>query len=212
MKISLTNNRRKIAVVFLFLFTTTFLFANNQNDYIINNDNIIGERVVSKINEIGQELYNKTNTKVYALVDTTTENLSIQDYISLHTKDFKTPYILLLIITEDKIIDILNEPKELLEHFNKKAILSPYAIFGGTILPLLSDRKKDNDKYSAALLNGYADLTDQIAKSYNVELESSIGNANKNTLNFIRILVYGFLVAALIIYAIRRIKNKNAKK
>lgn len=210
MTINLTNNRIKFAVVFLFLFLSCqFVDAKN---FIFNEKELVGEKAAQKINEIGQELHNKTKINVYAIIDTTIGNLSIQDYIDVHVKNFEFPYVLLIIISEDKIIDILDSGEDISKRFDKKKILSPFPLFGGTVLPLLADKKKDNDKYSAALLNGYADLTDQIAKSYNVKLESSIGNTNKTTLNFFRFLIYGFIVVVIIVYIQRRMRIKNAKE
>lgn len=198
-------------VAFLFLFLTSS-FADTNGGFIINNHNLIGDKAVNKINEIGKELKEKTGVSVYAIGDTTIGNLSIEDYMNNHTKEFDTPYALLLIISEDKVVDILYYPDDMSSRFEKDKILSPFPITGGTVLPLLGDKKKDNDKYTAAMLNGYADLTDQIASSYNIKLENSIGNVNKSTLNFLRLLIYSFIVVVIAIYITKRIKSKNATK
>jgi hypothetical protein len=55
---------------------------------------------------------------------------------------------------------------------NKDEILNDY------IIPLLASKDKNKlfAKVSAALLNGYAQIGDEIAKSQNITLESSIGS------------------------------------
>ncbi|MDR0468297.1 MAG: TPM domain-containing protein [Campylobacteraceae bacterium] len=211
--VNILSNHVKVVVTFLFISIASLSFANAQSFVFNNKDidgtNLISDKTVQKIDEIGQELYNKTKISAYAIIDNSTGNLSTKEYIDSYVKDFDTPYTLLLIITEDKIVSILHSPEELSERFNKKRILSVSPQFGGTIKPILSDKKGGNDKYSAALLNGYADLTDQIAKSYNIKLENSIGSTNRSMLDFFRFSIYGFLIVVITIYMIRRIKAKK---
>ncbi len=89
---------------------------------------------------------------------------------------------------------------------DKEAVLSPYP-GTGSILPILATNK--GDIYNAAILNGYADIVDRVAKSLGLQLEHSIGNANRDTINILRILIYGFICFALLYYAQRRIKRKK---
>ena len=63
-----------------------------------------------------------------------------------------------------------------------------------------------------ALLNGYADIVDQIAAYRKITLESSIGSANKDTLNIIKLLVYGFVAVLVILMLIRRMKERAKSK
>lgn len=55
------------------------------------------------------------------------------------------------------------------------------------IIPLLTNKKKEVG-ITPALLNGYAELVEQIAASRNVVLESSIGNANKTAISLVKSL------------------------
>lgn len=186
-------------------------FLSASSEYFLVNNGLVGNKTTSKIDKIGAELHNKTDVSLFAIVDTTIGNKTVQEYINSYLKKPNDKYVVLLIITEDHIADIVYYPSELSKKFNKKKILSPFS-FSGTILPILGDKKRGSDKYSAAILNGYADLSDQIAKSFDIELDNSFGNSNRNVLNVVRIFVYGFLVVAILIYLTRRMKSLYAKK
>ncbi|MFV0482047.1 MAG: hypothetical protein ACK5LP_08685 [Campylobacteraceae bacterium] len=207
MKYLFKNNRLYLAVVIFFL-SFTSLIAND--DFVLENTLPINEKVYTKINEMGKELKEKSGVSVYAIAGKSIGNQSIKEYIDEKTKELQNPYAVLLIVLDEHIVDILNS-QELDKKFNKKNILSPFPFTGGSVLPLLGDKRKDHDKYSAAMLNGYADLSEQIAKSYDIKLDSAIGNANRNVLNTLRFFIYGFLVVCIGIYIYRRVKYKNAK-
>jgi len=93
-----------------------------------------------------------------------------------------------------------------MKSFDKEAVLSP---FSGTIIPLLVAKNKKDDKYTAALFNGYADIADQVADSYNVELASSIGNTNRNIINLLRFVIYTSILIALAVYIVKKIKRRK---
>ena len=61
--------------------------------------------------------------------------------------------------------------------------------------------------YNAAILNGYADIAEQIASSLNLQLESSVGNSNKTTLNFLRFFIYGLVAFFIIVIFYKKVKN-----
>ncbi|MDR0666521.1 MAG: hypothetical protein LBF71_03825 [Campylobacteraceae bacterium] len=198
---------RLTAAALLFLIP---LFCNANESYIFNDDNIIGDRAVIKINEIGAELYEKSNISVYAFVSSSIdENVNESQYWIDFTKELKQPYALLVMLTNDKVVDILYSP-ELEGKFDKAKILSPYPTTG-SILPLLV-LKKDYDNFTAAILNGFADLVEQIAKSYGIELKNAIGSSNRSTLNWVRFVVYGMFALAFLFFIYKKVKYRYAKK
>ncbi len=91
---------------------------------------------------------------------------------------------------------------ELLALFDADAVMSPYP-HKGTILPILANPKA-TDIYNAAALNGFADIAERIAKTKGVELQTSIGSANRQTLNAVRFGAYGFLAGVVLIFLARR--------
>lgn len=189
------------------IFCTFFLnnlFANN--NVIIENDGILESITTSQMQLIGDELYEKTGAflGVVALKDLNGTNIHKKS--AEISKNLKSPYAFIIISTNDKKIDIVTDI-----NFDKDAVLSPYPN-KGSIIPLLVSTKKGKDSFNPALLNGYADCAEKIAKVYNVKLENSFGNTNRIILNIIRLFVYGSIVLVIASgFYYKRIK-KNAKK
>lgn len=171
-------------------------------DFVLLNENILNNKVVDKINKVGEELYKKTGISLAVAVG---DNTSFEKLLKEQDK-LREPYVLLVFSRISHKVDIVGS-KSALNFFDKEAVLSPYPN-EGTILPILSS-KKAKDKYNAAILNGYADISDQIASYFKIKLDNSIGNANKDTLNILRIVIYGFLCISVIYYFNRRIKRKK---
>ena len=186
-----------------------FMLANtlvNANTYILKNDGIISEKVSDKINSMGSELFLKTSVSVYLAVPKSLKNELITNYEKNLLENLKAPYVLLTLAKNEKQVDIMYS-KDLEGKIDKEAILSPFP-WSGTIIPLLAG-KKENDKYNAAMLNGYADIVETIADSYDVELESAIGNINKDILHYVKILLLLFLVIVIGRYVLKKVRRND---
>ncbi len=189
----------------LFLFLSTQAFASEY----VQHDGILDERAVAKIEEMGEELYKKSGVKVFLTAKKSAEGEDIIAYEKRLSATWDFPHVLLTLFLEEKKVDIFAS-EGLEKEFDKEEMLSPLP-WKGTIIPLLTEKKKVLD-VTPALLNGYADIVDQIASYRKIHLESSIGSANKYTLNFVKFLVYGFVAVLVILMLIRRMKERaNAK-
>jgi len=177
-----------------------------QAQMVLINEDIVGDRAVQKINLLGQELRQKSGIGVYLVALRSLEGkvmVEVEQSLGL-----QEPYALLMLSQEEKQINIMTS-SGVEGLFNKDDVLSPYP-WTGTILPLLT-AKKSKDNYSAALLNGYADIVEQIAKTQHIVLENAIGSTNKNTLNLVRIVVYATLAWAVLLMLYRRRKYNHAR-
>lgn len=172
-------------------------------------DGILDDRAVAKIEEMGQELYQKSGVKVFLTAKKSAEGEDIVVYEKRLSDTFSSPHVLLTLFLEEKKVDIYTS-LGLEKEFDKESMLSPLP-WRGTIIPLLTEKKKVLD-VTPALLNGYADIVDQIADYRKIKLESSIGSANKNTLGIVKILVYGFVAILVILMLIRRRKERANSK
>ncbi|WP_187647407.1 TPM domain-containing protein [Nitrosophilus labii] len=201
-----TNNLGLVAPIFLLLLFTTNIFAS----FVIKNDDLLPQKTVDKIDEMGKELQEKTGVSVYIAAVKDLNGIDIQQYEKSLSKSLNKPFILLTIAVNDKKIDIINS-KELDNRYDKEQILSPWP-WRGTILPLLTAKTKDpKANIEAALLNGYADIVEQVANSYNVKLDSALGNQNRIVFDILKILFYGIIVLFAIRFIMGRFK-KDAKK
>lgn len=189
--------------LFLLVFTTdTF------SKVFLKNEDIVDKRAVEQIEIMGEELKQKTGISTYVVAIKSLDKVPLVTYEESLTKDLKSPFILLALSRDDQQVDI-KASADVLDKFDKEGILSPYPL-NGTILPILAS-KKSEDKYSAAILNGYADIVDQVADSYNLELKSSIGSANKNVINILKTIFYSFSVITIAIIFYYKRKRKNAR-
>ena len=187
---------RKFILIFIFLLSQSLALGAN---FVINNDEILSQKVSVKLNEIGSELYTKSgiNLVVGVYKDGELEALFKEQNLS-------SPYAFLLLIKDKKKVEIFADANTS-KLFNKEQILSVNPE-SGTIIPILVS-KNGKDIYNAAILNGYADIAEQIASSLNFQLESSVGNSNKTTLNFLRFFIYGLVAFFVIVIFYKKVKN-----
>ena len=179
----------------IFLFLPLRIFASN---FVVFDENILNEKVKNEIKLIGSEIYDKTGIFVGVAIGDATPF----EILLTKQKELPPPYILLALSRSSHKVDIAGT-KDALAFFDREAVLSPFA-GTGTILPILASQK--GDIYNAAILNGYGDICDRLARYFHLDLEHSIGNANRDTLNIMRILLYGFICFALLYFFQRRRK------
>ena len=220
-------SRGLAALILALSFQTQLLAEYLYKDEIINNP-----KFQKEVETLGLELYEKTGISLRLLMlKELPSGIAIADYEKEVLKDFDGPTVLLTFSEMNSKVDIIASDKSLYQYFDKKQILSPSAsaaqalamaiIFarswedfkemlgdsGGTILPLLGNKGKEEDalgKYSASLYNGYADVAGQIASSKNVDLEHGVGKSHEYIILGIKILFYGFLLYAIYLYARRK--------
>jgi hypothetical protein len=223
---------RGLAALILTLIFSLSLHAK----FLYKDDVVHNDKFAEQIEHIGQELYDKTGISLYlVMVRDLEQNQTTVDFEKSLTEQLKEPFVLLTFVELQRKVDILARPQSLYKDFDKKQILSPSATFigavvsavmfgrswddfkeifgnyGGTILPVLAEKTKGADtvkKYSVAMYNGYADLSEQIASSHGVKLSSSAGSGGKVFLDLLRLLFYGIILYSLIIY----IRNKMRKR
>jgi len=213
------------------VFFSSTLFS----DYLYKDEVTSNPNFKKEIEILGSELYQKTGISVkLILLKKLPKNVHIAQYEKEIVKGFKQPTVVLTFSQLDQRVDILASPHSLYKYFDKKQILSPVASwlqsffmavffanswdefkttasdYGGTIIPLLAQKSKPKDeisKYSTAMFNGYADLVEQIASAKNVKLEHSVGNANKSTLMFLKIVFYGVIIYAILLTIRRKLRK-----
>ena len=201
--IRLNDIKRRVFLLCAFLISITVV-ANAT--YIIHNDDIISQKVSTKVESLGAELFKKTGVRVYISLPASLEKKTIMLYEKELATTLKKPYVLLTLAKNEEQVDIVYS-KGLEDKFDKDGVLSPYP-WSGTILPILTV-KKENDKYNAAVLNGYADIVEQIANSYNIQLEGALGDTNRNIYHYLKIGIYGFLLIIFGKYFYRKVRKKS---
>ncbi|MBN2869347.1 MAG: 3-dehydroquinate dehydratase [Campylobacterales bacterium] len=199
-----------------------------QAEYLYKDDVVKNPAFTEQINAIGAELKAKTGVSLYlVMVRDLDDNQTIADFEKQLALELQEPAVIMTFIELEQKVDILARPVSLYEHFDKQQVLSPNATFigavvsavmfarsydeakelianrGGTILPILAERAKGDDivsKYSVAMFNGYADVAEQIAEHHEVSLSSSAGSGSKNFIDILRVIFYGIILYAIIVY------------
>lgn len=199
--------KKRVTFVALFiLLLTNSLFSNG---FIMDSDKgILLDKAISKMKEMGDELYQKTHISTVIVVR---KHLDKQEFLTLKDKYLKTqkPFVLWIFSKtyEDRKNIGLNQmfnSKDLDDKFDKDSLFSP---FTGTFTKILTVHKSKVDPTSAAFLNGYGDLVDMLADSYGIKLKSSIGNGSHIMTNILRFIFYFVLIFTIIIL----LKNKFKK-
>ncbi len=185
------------------LFSSVYATTN----FVLINEGILPKKTVQKINAMGSEIYRKTGVHIYLVAVRKMPEKKIKDFEKELMKKLQSPYILLTFSLEDKKVDIVNSP-QLQGKFDKEKILSPLP-WSGAIIPLLTSHSKNKiAAVEAALLNGYAEIADEIASSYGIEFKESIGNVNKNIYTIMRALFYGIIALIALNFIYRRYIKK----
>lgn len=175
---------------------TLFFTLSAQANYLVIDEVIENKAFNEQVEIMGSELSATTGINLYmSLIKELENNQTIIDYQKELMKSLQQPAILLSFVENSKQVQIYAEDKSLYETFDKDQIMNPLAIwpfFNGAIIPILGAKTKDarpTDKYAVAMFNGYAEISEQVAGSKDIVLDSAVGNTNKN--------VFKILISAL---------------
>ena len=178
-----------------------------QAKFVLNSGEIITPLLSEKLEIIGAETEQKTGVGVYVVATKSLQGKSLENFAQNFSFNLKAPYAILLFAENEHKVEIYAST-DALELFDREQILSVGS--NGRIIPIIASQKKDLNQtqkigvYNAALLNGYAEICDQIAKSKGVILENSIGNTNNSFINVLRYIFYATLIFAAFSYFYRK--------
>ncbi len=192
-----------------FAVLTILLFSNvyAKDNLILCNNSIVNSRAIGEIEKIGTELKEKSGISAYICIKKSIGHEKIKIFEKNLTKNIKGSYILLTLALKQQKVDITTS-QDIKNLIDIDAILSP---FTGTIIPILTSRKT-KDKYSAAVLNGYADITDRVASKLKIKLKSGIGDTNRILVDILRIIIYGSFLYFIIVYSVKKYRYRKKRK
>jgi len=189
---------------------------NINSRFILAGKELIDPRTIQKIDEMGKELFEKTGVNVYiyakkSYLDVKTKDkkekfLQIKEYEKRILENVEKPYVLVSMAIDDMHVNILNS-KDLDSVINQDEILDR------DIIPILASQDKNSlyTKISVALLNGYGEISDEVAmKLKGITLKSSIESGASTFKIFWRYFMYALVLLGLFayIYAMRKGGNK----
>ena len=204
--INLSTIKAVFTALILSIFFQTSLFAF----YSFDGDVAINDKTQAKLQEMGEELFEKTGVSTVIVAKQYLDKESFLKIKDKYLKELRAPYLLWIFSKKydkrDSVgINQMFSSDDLKDKFDQDSLFSP---FYGSFTKLIVIQKSKSDPTGAAFLNGYADLTDMISDSYGVKLDSSIGSETRTTMDIARILMY----LTFLFFLIWTIKVKYFKK
>ncbi len=181
---------------------SVFVYAK---DYVRDSDNLLYPSSISFINELSSEFFEKSGVSVYVIAQEHLQAESI-DMLEQHIqKDLQKPFVYILLVKNDKKIDISGTP-EIMERINAKDIYWDY------IVPLIPSKDSDinSSSLSAFLINGYIALIDDLSHSLNITLENEYVPQNKGIQTASRAILYVMTLSLLVIFIVYLLRTKHA--
>ena len=194
------------ALLFLLLYSSN-IFANT----IVINEDIILDKTVVKLDEMGAEVLAKTGVSIVVIAQKHMDQKMFMEYKTKYAHDLKKHYIVWLYSRTyaDKNNIGVNQmfvSDDLKGKFDQGKLFSPWS---GAFTKVLTAHSK-TDTTSAAYLNGFESILEQLSAAYEVTFDSSIGHEGQTFINIVRFIFYAILVAGGIYYI--RIRRRNRER
>jgi len=198
-----------IASLLLFLYTNSFA-----QTFILNDDNLIDNRLKEKITQMGSEVKSKLGVNIYVYAKSSLDlGNSIKtkekiEAVKSHEKELlktlQNPYVILTIYVEESIVNLIFSD-------NLKKIIDKDDILNGYVVPLLASKDKNTlySKVSAAILNGYSEIADVLAKAQDIKLESSIESQGKIAGTIWRVFMYFLVISGILAYTYAVLRKRK---
>lgn len=221
------------------LILTIFFQTQLVAEYLYKDEIVNRVTFTQQLEELGKELYEKTGVKLLlVMLENLPEGVGIVEYQKELLKTFSEPTVILILSRDTSELDIQVNDTSLYEYFNREQVLSPVASavqafivaimygdswahfnelrlnYGGSILPLIAGKSKPEQtvgKYAGSMFNGYIDIAQQIARSKGVVLENDPGDTNQQTLFYVKLFFYGFIIYGIVMYIRRALYKKRHK-
>jgi len=228
-------NRGLYALILTIVFQTQLVAEYLYKDEVINKI-----AFTEQVEILGKELYEKTGVSLrLMMLKKVPQGMNIAQYEIAMLKEFTEPTIVLVFSKEDKEIDLMANDDSLYKYFNKRQVLSPTASpvqafmmaivyanswesfnelrkdHGGSILPLIAGKAKPEQlkgMYAGSMFNGYIDIAHQISTSKGIVLENDPGDANQQSIFYLKLVFYGFIFYGIVMYIKRKLYLRRQKR
>jgi hypothetical protein len=180
-------------------------------------DDILKIEASKLINEMGDELFEKTGINGYVIA--TNEHFPVGfnfvEYSKKYEKEMSKPYVLFIFASQAKITEEIDMRGRVGLIPSSDAVRSLYDYNrvrdAGVNVVAVKDSNEDEDKHNIGVLQAFSELADNIAESKGVELTKTIPNDTQVMVWVLRFFIYAGSILVLWIYVIRpryeRMKN-----
>lgn len=211
MKVQTIFKGKLMLALFLFLQLHAISFAN---EFILKDEIGFNPKASEKILEIGSEVKSKTGISIFVYSQVKSNFLPDMNreqrtsFIKKSEADviskISGSYVLIFLSLEDPHINMFVSD-DLKNVVDKDSVLDDY------IVPLLASKDKNSliSKYSAAVLNGYAEIADRIAEAKKIKLNSSFGSSASQASTIWKMFMYTMIIGGLLLYAYAVLRSKK---
>ena len=183
-------------------------------------DDILKIEASTLINEMGDELFEKTGINGYVIA--TNEpfpvGFNFVEYSKKFEKEMSKPYVLYIFAVQAKIteeiemrgrVGIIPSSDEVRSLYDYNRVRD-----AGVDVVAVKDSNEDEDKHNIGVLQAFSELADNIAESKGVELTKTIPNDTQVMVWVLRFFIYAGSILVLWIYVIRPryVRIKNGRK
>lgn len=191
-----------------FLFCFVFISIGFASGGFVNDpDEIVLDKAEEKIQEMALEIYNKTGiVSRLDIIKKLPAKQTITQYGKQNAQDINSSSFVLVSFSQDDMQVDLITSSDLKDVIDKDEILDDYII---TILVAQNKKKTDQQKYSAALLNGMAEVADRLASYKKITLESSIGSESKNFYDGLMVIIKIMVLLTILAFGYSWFKGKK---
>lgn len=181
----------------------------SQSYVLQNQGDILSSKSIGFIDQLSKELFDKTGVALYVAVVDTLEGSKEPKEMRKEWKQsllqsLSAPYAVIFLVKSHKKIDILLQPQ--IEGIDGDEIITEYMV------PILMQEKGlPNPKVSAAILNGYAQLADEIAEHYHQSLQNNLIVDKSGGRNLVRYSIYLMLGIMFTIIALIYVFGRKKK-
>jgi len=204
--------RATLLAIISFCFFPLSLHAS----YILQ-DNILKPQAVQMIEEIGDELFQKTGVRSYLIAtnEAFPEKFNFVEYTQYFESNMTKPYVVFVFAPyaiirpdiEDRgrvgFIACCDEIKKLYDY---------EAVRDATVdIIAVKDNNSPEDKHNIGVLQGYSTLADQIASSEGIVMTKTIPDGTSLVITILEILVYIGTIFVIWIFFIRPFMQRRKK-
>lgn len=180
----------------------------SQNFVLQNQGEILNPKSINFIEKLSSELSEKTGIALYVAVREELVGENAKEARVAWKEEIlsslKAPYGVIFFVKSHKKIDIVLNPE--IKGIDSSEIITEYMV------PILMQEKGlPNPKVSASILNGYAQLADEIAESKKVSLENNLIVDKSGSKNLVRYSIYVMLAIMLTITALIYVFGRKKK-
>lgn len=191
----------------------------NASTHTLKND-LLKIEAVKIIEEIGQELQQKTGINAYVIATSEhfPERFNLVKYSKNYLSKLTKPYVIFVFAPYATItkksemrgrVGIIPSSEAVRVLYDYDAVRD-----AGIDIVAIKDSNSDEDKFNIGILQAYSELADNIGKTKGIELEKIIPNQLGTMVNILRFFIYFGTLVLLWIFIFRPlwIRIKNGKK